>query len=182
MLYDICQGISSSPRKLSYSTYYPWGHANRTVVIAQRAGCHLCNFVWHNASYNLRTHDPRYSDEFPNRCTYAFKALNPEWAQHGKGPKWLVPASGGDGDNFLEVGRYMLEIENDPTKNQLYSLLAADSEEIFNISTDFWLVLDFNCPGPRIVLPLDVIRGRSAVLLNLILDNYYQSNNNIRWN
>jgi hypothetical protein len=169
MLCDICQGIFSCPRKLSYGTYYPWGHTNRTFVAARQGGCHLCDLVWYNVSYNLGTHDPRYSDEFPNRCTYAFKVLNPEWARRGKGPKWLVPASGRGDDEFTEVSRYKVAIENDPTNNQLSSLLAADSEEIFSISTDFWLVLDFYCPGPRIILPLEIVRGKGADLLDLIL-------------
>jgi hypothetical protein len=167
MLCDICQAIFSQPRKLSCGTYYPWGHTNRTFIAAREAGCHICNLIWENGSY-----DRNYYDHFPDRCTYAFRVLNPEWARHGLGPKWLVPASGGDGDDYSEVSKYLRDMDNDPIINQVASLLTTESDELFDKSTDFWLVLDFYCPGPRIVLPLEIVRGKDAVFFGFDLSDH----------
>jgi hypothetical protein len=167
MLCDICQAIFSKPRKLSCGTYYPWGHTDLTFVAAREAGCHICNLVWENGTYH---HD--YRDNFANNCTYAFKVLNPEWARHGEGPKWIVPTTRRHSDDSSAVSRYLHDMENDPIINHVASLLARESDKISNKSVDFWLVLDFYCPGPRIVLPLEIVRGEYAEIFHFELSGH----------
>ena len=172
MLCDTCQAIFSEPRKLSCGTYYPWGHTHKTFVAAREAGCHICNLVWENASYDGC--DPKYDEDFPDGCTYAFRVLNPDWARSGKGPKWLVPVTSRDDDYYdpSQASRYMRDMENNPVINHVASLLATESDELFNKSVDFWLVLDFYCAGPRIVLPIEIFKGRNVGFLDFEVSDH----------
>jgi hypothetical protein len=158
MLCNICQAVFAQPRKLGYGTYYPWGHNSKSFAESREAGCHLCNIVWENRSYSSSY--PAFDDTFPIGCTYAFKVLNPTWARHGQGSQWLVPSDGGEEDDVDYMSRYLSAVENDPTVNQLARLLENEAEELFARQESFWMVIDFYCPGPRIIVPLEIMRGQ----------------------
>jgi hypothetical protein len=158
MLCEACQDIFSRPRKLTYGTYYPWNQTIASFAAALRAGCHLCSLIQESRSYGNLGDDP-----FPNCVKYAFKALSQDWAQYGKGQKWLVPQTsrGDDGDDEGERARYMRLAETDPTPNGLGQLLATDAEEVVEEAAQFWLVLEFYGPGAQVVLPMEIATGRS---------------------
>jgi hypothetical protein len=151
-LCEACQDIFSSPRRLAYGTYYPWNQTAASFELALSAGCHLCNLIEQGRSYN---HAKRY--KFPESIKYAFKALNSDWARYGNGPKWLVPEdqNGGE-DDEIKIRRYLLEVEKDPTPNNLGSLLATDSESIPKEMENSWIVLEFYGPNHQITLPMEL--------------------------
>ncbi|PMD45621.1 HET-domain-containing protein, partial [Hyaloscypha variabilis F] len=154
MLCETCLAIFAEPRKLSYGTYYPWGHSSASFAKARKEGCHLCNIVWENRSYGDPS--PEFDRDFPQGCTYAFKLLNSEWARNGRGSKWLVvPDPEGDGEP--DISEYLSAVEESPMTG-LGHLLATEAHEIFTRPAPFWMVIDFYCPGPRIVIPLDIVK------------------------
>jgi hypothetical protein len=159
MLCEACQDIFSTPRKLSYGTYYPWKQNVASFQAALRTGCHLCNLIEENRSY-----DGHPNKAFPGGIRYAFKALNPDWARSGKGQKWLAPQTPGeDEDGEGEVDRYLSQVEMDPTPNGLSSLLATDSERLVNEAANSWLVLEFYGGYDQIVLPMELASRKSSV-------------------
>lgn len=156
MLCDTCLAIFAVPRKLSYGTYYPWGHSSASFAKAREGGCYLCIIVWENRSYSDPY--PDYDRDFPQNCTYAFKLLNPRWARQGLGSKWLV-APEPRGDDWSDTSKYMSDVDKAPMPD-LTHLLATEADELFTKPAVFWMVIDFYCPGPRIVIPLDIVRGQ----------------------
>jgi hypothetical protein len=101
-------------------------------------------------------------DKAPLHMSYAFKVLNADWAQYGKGSKWLgVDLS--DLDEWHDEARiYRERVQGDESLVHLARLLSENSKELFNDDMRFWLVLDFYCAGPRIVLPLEIMSGKLA--------------------
>lgn len=159
MLCNFCQDIFSTPSALSFGTYYPWGHTLESFEAARLAGCHLCNLVWENISYNST--GSGYKGAFTENCTYAFKVLNADWARRGKGSMWLSQVTW-DVDEEFDSKTYVAAMGNDPGDSikHLASILKTGSEAQIAELGKFWLVLDFYCPGPRIVLPLEVLQSR----------------------
>jgi hypothetical protein len=159
MLCKACQEIFSSPRKLSYGTYYPWNQTKSSFIIALREGCHLCNVIEENRSYS----NCSGSSFFPTEIKYAFKVLNDQWARHGNGPMWLVPNVGGD--ELHELERYLSVVEMDPTPNGLGHLLATDSDKLVDDPPDFWLMLELYGPRYHLVLPLELATRQLKTLI-----------------
>lgn len=152
MLCEACQDIFSSPRKLSCGTYYPWEQNPSSFQKALKEKCHLCSLIEENRSYIGHR-----NDEFPECIKYAFKALSPDWARFGKGPKWLVPQFKDDDEHVpTNQSRYLRQFEKDPTPNRLGTLLATDSETLVSEAENSWLVLEFYGPGAQVVLPLEL--------------------------
>jgi hypothetical protein len=159
MLCKACQDIFSSPRKLSYGTYYPWKQNAASFQVALKTGCHLCNLIEENRSYQ----EPSV-EGFPSDIRFAFKALNPDWARSGKGPKWFVPQTKClDGGEVIELDNYLNQIETDPTPNGLASLLATDSEKLLS-EVNYWLVLEFYGKCVQIVLPMELAASKNGPL------------------
>ena len=159
MLCDICLAIFAVPRKLSYGTYYPWGHNRESFAKARKEGCYLCTIVLENSSYSCGDSFPHFDRDFPLNCTYAFKLLNPLWARSGLGPKWLVPHDPIGNNWDTDTSKYLSEMDKAPMADLMH-LLATESEELFTKPAFFWMVIDFYCPGPRIVIPLDIVRSQ----------------------
>jgi hypothetical protein len=68
-----------------------------------------------------------------------------------------VPVTSGDDEDST----YMIAMrKTDPTINHLASLLATGSDKLLASKVGFWLVLDFYCPGPRVVLPVEIGKGK----------------------
>ncbi|PQE05065.1 hypothetical protein CJF31_00002227 [Rutstroemia sp. NJR-2017a BVV2] len=159
MFCNACQDIFSSPRKLSYGTYYPWQQNVASFQAALRIGCHLCNLIEESRSYDG---DP--NEAFPEGIRYAFKALNPKWACSGEGQKWLAPQTGScDEDEEREADSYWNQFEMDPTPNGLASLLAMDSERLVSEAANSWLVLEFYGARDQIVLPMELATGKHSL-------------------
>jgi hypothetical protein len=121
--------------------------------------------VWENRSYgNPR---PEFDRDFPQHSTYAFKLLNPEWARNGRGSKWLVVPDP-KGDDEPDASEYLSAVEEAPMTD-IAHLLATEADEIFAKPAVFWMVIEFDCPGPRIVIPLDIVKGkcRRGLLVSL---------------
>ena len=164
MFCEACQDIFSTPRKLSYGTYYPWKQTHASFRAALDAGCHLCSIIDESRSYHGAP-----ADGFPTEIKYAFKALNPDWARDGEGMKWLVPqtsdSSCWEPENFeTELSVYLREVEMDPTPNNLGKLLALDAVEVVDAINKFWLVLELYGPGVQIVLPMEIATGKFALV------------------
>lgn len=159
MLCSVCEDIFSEPRELTIGTYYPWRHSHATFLTARKAGCQICNNIFENLSY-ASLEQRTIFDESSLSMRYAFKVLNADWARHGKGGKWLrVDTS--DLDEWDDEARiYRERVKGDASLLHLAKLLSENSKELLVAEMRFWLVLDFYCAGPRIVLPLEITPGK----------------------
>jgi hypothetical protein len=158
MLCSVCEEIFSEPRELTIGTYYPWLHNHASFKAARDAGCQICHSIFENMSYSSPKQRSLF-DKVPLKMTYAFKVLNADWAQHGRGTNWLrVDTS--DLDEWDDEARiYVDRLKGDQSLVHLARLLSQNSEELFADDMQFWLVMDFYCAGPRIVLPLEIMPG-----------------------
>jgi hypothetical protein len=130
--------------------------------VALRAGCHLCNLIEENRSYEERS-----NDEFPYKIKYAFIALSEEWTRHGHGSKWMIPQIQ-DADDFTELATYLDVVEKDPTSSNTGHLLATDLDELINNPSDFWLVLELCGPRTLLALPLEFAALGTCPLTKLL--------------
>ncbi|KAH7176061.1 heterokaryon incompatibility protein-domain-containing protein [Dactylonectria macrodidyma] len=153
----VCNDIFAQPRQLTYGTYYAWGHTVTSYSAALTGGCHLCTIV-EGACSNMNIRST--SAEFLQDVRYAFKVLNWDWACFGEGKPWLTPPFNGDYEDEQEVQRATIISDQDPTDYKLATLLCTDSDELFDGSREFWLVLQFTAlswgDGSKIVLPLEL--------------------------
>ena len=132
---------------------------------ALRKGCHLCNLIEENRSY-----DKHAKNKFPEKIRYAFKALNPEWARSGQGQKWVAPQTvGASEDEQVEMDQYMSQLEMDPTPNGLASLLATDSERLVTEAANSWLVFELYGDRIQIVLPMELAVRKNSLYCPLFL-------------
>jgi hypothetical protein len=76
----------------------------------------------------------------------------------GLGSKWLV-APEPRGDDWSDTSKYMSDVDKAPMPD-LTHLLGTEAEELFTKTAVFWMIIDFYCPGPPIVIPLDIVRGQ----------------------
>ncbi|KAK4447255.1 heterokaryon incompatibility protein-domain-containing protein [Podospora aff. communis PSN243] len=156
-----CADIFSTPRKLAYGSIHSWRQTPSSFQEAKARGCHLCHLVEAG-----RGHDSRRTASFPREVSYAFKPINPEWAEKGIGAKWYAyqhrkPRSHRDGpsswegDAHDEMARFLRGVQLDPTPNQLGSLLAGDSEHLRQQAASSWIMLQFY-GDEDVVLPVEL--------------------------
>ncbi|KAK0633927.1 heterokaryon incompatibility protein-domain-containing protein [Immersiella caudata] len=154
MLCSACERIFSEPRRLAYGSISPWMQSVTSFRRALKDGCHLCNIIEENRSYN-----EHQSPEFPRNVNYAFKPLKPSWARKGTGHKWYAyQQSTYDDDPAFELADFIRGVEMDPTPNGLGALLATDADNLLDEAKKSWMVLEF-LGNEHILLPMEICTG-----------------------
>jgi hypothetical protein len=168
MLCSACSEIFSKPREFGYGNFYPWYQTDNSFRAAVSHGCHLCNLIYEQASYpadskfSLAKH---FGNDPISGVRYAFRPLNANWAQRGKGYRWLSVQHSLADDYSL--WQYAAD-QRTPEIAFLSNILESEPNKLLSNEVNLWMVLEFYGTHLHVALPVELCRGKSTDLPDVI--------------